>query len=156
MSKLKQIVDLYESGVTSPKAISAALKEKGVEASAAYVSSILSRHRKSKGETKPKASKEKPKPKPNRVEKVITAVEVGEIRTLKGEFTPPESQKAGTFELTIDVSKEQMESFGESITRNLDSVTARHLDSVACLWRCCDRNEDLMHAAIIRFMSMVS
>ena len=52
MSKSKAIVDMFEAGETSPKAIAEKLVASGVQVKADYVASILSRHRKTKGETK--------------------------------------------------------------------------------------------------------
>lgn len=159
MSKLKQIVDLYESGTTSPKAISAALKEKGVEASMAYVSSILSRHRKGKGEAKPKQVKAKAKV--AKVEPVmLSAEELGED-TATNTWTQhnayrPSPKEGSDLKLDVDATRDGLKAFVESLTTKLESVTVDQLNSVACLWRCCGRDEDMMHAAIIRFMSMVS
>lgn len=161
MSKLKQIVDLYESGVTSPKAIGAALKEKGVDASTAYVSSILSRYRKSKGVAKPKQAKAKAKAKVAKVEPVmLSAEELGED-TATNTWTQhnahrPSPKQDGGLKLDVDVTRDKLETFVDSLTTKLEAVSVDQLNSVACLWRCCGRDEDMMHAAIIRFMSMVS
>lgn len=159
VSKLKQIVDLFESGTTSPKAIAAALKENGVEASTAYVSSILSRHRKGKGVSKAKAAKAKVAKPKKEAPVMLSAEELGESDATntwtQHNAHRPVLKDGNPLKLDVDVTRDKLETFVDSLTTKLETVTVDQLNSVACLWRCCDRNEDMMHAAIIRFMSMV-
>lgn len=74
MTKLKQVLDLFEGGTTSPKEIVQKLVANGVKVTPAYVSSILSRHR--KAPAKPAAKESKVSRKPRR-ERVVVSREGG-------------------------------------------------------------------------------
>lgn len=138
MSKVQVIRELISQGITAPKAIVAAAKEKGVELTANYVSLVKSKEKAAGADGGAKRIKN--------IQKGTTAKkESNKPVESKAEELSPEDKKT-----VNDVAKEM-----KKIIDNQSRIEMRHMEAASALYAVCGRDLGLMQAVVLRFVSWV-
>lgn len=138
MSKVQVIRELISQGITAPKEIVAAAKERGIELTANYVSLIKSKEKGKSGDKKPK-----------RIKNIQTDAPAlkkgGKASVVKAGDLSSDEKKA-----LDDVAKEV-----KKVIESQSRIEMQHMEAASALYAVCDRDLGLLQAVVLRFISWV-